>query len=197
MRPWMLSPVLATMIGTLVACGDPDPRAASPDPETHTLQEPVRGADAQNRGGGGVGGTEESEWAEDAVRVWFTLGDSLVAVPRPEAGDSLRGALEALLAGPTASERSRGLDSWFGDETRGMLREVRREGGRAVVDFRGSLPSAIPGAGSSAGGRVLLGALDSTVFQFPAIQRVEYRVEGSCDAFWEWLQRECAVATRP
>lgn len=163
----ILLPTLMALLIALLACGEADPGEPSERERT------------------------------PPVRVWLTLGDSLVAVPRPEAGDSLRGALEALLAGPTAAERSRGLGSWFGDDTRGLLRGADWEGEVVVVDFRRSLTTAIPGAGSSAGSRVLLAALDSTVFQFPSVRAVEYRLEGSCAAFWEWLQRECAVVRRP
>jgi hypothetical protein len=35
------------------------------------------------------------------------------------------------------------------------------------------------------------------VFQFDWVRSVEYRLDGSCDAFWEWLQRSCQVVTRP
>jgi hypothetical protein len=108
----------------------------------------------------------------------------------------VRLALESLVAGPTAEERSRGLSSWFGDETRDVIGGVRTEGDRLVVDFRADLPTLIPGAGSSAGSEVLLAALDSTVFQFGTVDAVEYRLEGSCPAFWEWLQRECVVVRR-
>lgn len=134
--------------------------------------------------------------ASAPVRVWLTRGEALVAVPRPGVEPSLRSALEALVAGPTAEERRRGLSSWFGDETRDVLRDTRVASGRAVVDFRSSLPRLIPGAGSSAGSEVLLGALDSTTFQFPGIEAVEYRLNGSCEAFWAWLQRECTVVRR-
>lgn len=130
------------------------------------------------------------------VQVWFVQGEELVPVERPAAERSLRSALESLLAGPTAEERARGLTSWFGDETRTAVRGVQTTGRSAVVDFAPSLPSLIPGAGSSAGSEVLLGALDSTVFQFPDVDAVYYRLGGSCEAFWGWLQRECVVVRR-
>jgi len=136
------------------------------------------------------------EATEAPVRVWFSRGDSLVAAPRPGMEREVRLALESLVGGPTAEERSRGLSSWFGEETRNVVGDVRLESDRLVVDFQGVLPSLIPGAGSSAGSEVLLGALDSTVFQFGQVHAVEYRLEGSCAAFWEWLQRECVVVRR-
>lgn len=141
-------------------------------------------------------GTPPDTAAADPVRVWFLRGEALVPVERPEVERTPRSALESLVAGPTSDERSRGLTSWFGDETRDVVRDVRAAPDRLVVDFRQSLPERIPGAASSAGSQVLLAALDSTVFQFPGVEAVEYRLGGSCDAFWEWLQRECVVVRR-
>jgi hypothetical protein len=77
-----------------------------------------------------------------------------------------------------------------------VLGSVEVDSGRVIVDFSDSLPRLIPGAGSSAGSEALLAALDSTIFQFPWAVSAEYRLGGSCEAFWEWLQRECAVVER-
>lgn len=191
MRHRAPGPSLALLMATaIVACGEPETGEGGP------------GADAPARDEAAAPAADDTAPAQAAqsdaapVRVWFHRAESLVAVPRPGADPSLRGALESLLAGPTPAERSRGFDSWFEEETRDALQDVRMEGDRALIDFDASLPSAIPGAGSSAGSEVLLGALDSTVFQFPSVQAVEYRLDGSCDAFWEWLQRECAVVRR-
>lgn len=128
-----------------------------------------------------------------ALSVLTACGDQ---DPAATTADSLRAALDSLVAGPPVEEREHGWTSWFGEATRGTVREVRLDDGAAVVDFQGSLPRLIPGAGSSAGSEALLAELDSTVFQFGSVRSVEYRLEGSCDAFWEWLQRECAVVTR-
>lgn len=130
------------------------------------------------------------------VRVWFTRGEEPAAVVRevPRAGP--RAALEALLRGPTAAERAAGLHSWFSDSTAGALRGVELRDGLLVVDFRG-LDRLIPNASTSFGSTLLLSALDSTVLQFPEVRSVEYRLDGSCDAFGEWLQRGCPGVRRP
>lgn len=119
--------------------------------------------------------------------------------PESDAGarlDSLRWALQELVAGPPREERPTRVHSWFGDDTRDVLRGVELEAGRVVVDFEANLSRLTPGANSSAGSQLLLEQLDSTVFQFPWVDSVEYRLGGSCAAFWEWLQRECAAVTR-
>ena len=100
----------------------------------------------------------------------------------------LEASLRVLLAGPTRSERAGGVSSWFSDETAALLRSVRiGDGGHAVVDF-GDLREEIPNASSSAGSAKLLAELDATVFQFRSVESVEYQLEGSCEAFNEWLQ---------
>jgi hypothetical protein len=106
-------------------------------------------------------------------------------------------ALEALLEGPSRDEREAGRFSWFSDETAGMLRSVEVDGeGRAVVDFHDLRP-VIPGASSSAGSEALVDELNGAVFRFPGVTSVEYRIDGSCSAFWEWLQYDCQVVTGP
>jgi hypothetical protein len=125
------------------------------------------------------------------VTVFFTCGvdDPPVASYRlaPATTGVLRGALEQLLAGPTPPEASAGLESWFSPATAAMLDSVVIEAGRATVDFH-DLRSVIPNASASAGSRLLMSQLDATVFQFPTVTSVIYRIEGDCEAFTEWLQ---------
>lgn len=112
-------------------------------------------------------------------------------------GSRLRAALEDLVRGPTAQERAAGVESWFSNETAGVLGAVEVDStGRAVVDFR-DLDRRIAGGSSSAGSTMLLQELNATVFAFPGIRSVEYRIGGSCARFWEWLQYECRVVERP
>lgn len=135
----------------------------------------------------------------DSVVVVFTDDEAPFAVRRPVASPSpgLRAALEWLVRGPTAEERAAGVDSWFSEATAGTLTSVEVDAaGQAIVDFHG-LRDLIPNASSSTGSTLLLMELDGTVFQVPEIRSVEYRLDGSCTAFWEWLQRPCQTVTRP
>ena len=101
----------------------------------------------------------------------------------------LRGAMRALLAGPTAAERARGYGGWFSRKTAGHLRSVRVAGGVAYVDFR-SFAREIPNASSSCGSSLLLAQLDRTATQFSTVHRAIYSFDGSRQAFYEWLQRD-------
>lgn len=130
------------------------------------------------------------------VKVWFHHGERPAAVERTVRAAPLDGALRELVAGPTPAEREQDLTSWFSHETHGVIRRVRAVEGFVTVDFRGELSELIPNASTSAGSQQLLTALDSTVFQFEWADSVEYRLDGSCAAFWEWLQRSCDVVRR-
>ena len=116
----------------------------------------------------------------------------------PESPQVLRASLDALLAGLTEAERDASHSSWFSAETAGMLRAVTiDDAGHAAVDFDDLRP-VIPNASSSAGSARLLAQLDATVFQFRGVESVEYRIEGSCEVFNEWLQYGgCTSSTRP
>lgn len=127
------------------------------------------------------------------VAVFFTRGDppSVVRVFRlvPKTTAVLQASLEQLVAGPSDDERAAGIDSWFSGDTAGMLRSVDLDpDGHAVVDFDAALATTIPGASASAGSVQLLTQLDATVEQHETVTSVEYRLDGSCAAFYEWLQ---------
>jgi hypothetical protein len=160
----------------LAACGPGD--APQPEPAT-----PAAGAEA----------------VAQQVHVYFTEHERPRPVTRtvPQGADPLGFALGELLRGPEPEESAVGMSSFFSPATAGLLESVSvdREG-HAIVDFEGLLRALIPNASTSAGSAAMLGELDSTVFQFPEVRSVEYRLDGSCDAFWNWLQRDCEVVRR-
>ena len=111
----------------------------------------------------------------------------------PRTARVLQATLEQLVAGPTEEERRTGLSSSFSPATAGILRGVTIADGTAVVD----LEEAVNNASTSAGQLAFRGALNRTVFQFPTVERIEYRLGGSCDAFWRWQQvGDCRLVTR-
>ena len=133
----------------------------------------------------------------DIMHVWvfFTRDEEPHPVLReiPRRPEVLTAALEQLSQGPTAEERAAGISSWFSSETAGMLRHVSiDEHGFAIVDFEDFRPI-IPGASTSFGSRILVLELNSTVSQFETVRSVEYRIEGSCEVFWNFLQTECQI----
>lgn len=173
---------------------------------------------------GGPGESPElSAAATDTVQVYFSRGEEIEGVVRevkvaegavvrdspdvdtftPTRGRTaggdvalLEAALRELLQGPTEAERQSGLSSFFSAETAGLLQGVSLDDdGRATVEFA-DFSDIIPNASTSFGSTMLLRALNATVFQFPRVQSVEYRFGGSCEAFWNWLQRDCGIVGR-
>jgi photosystem II stability/assembly factor-like uncharacterized protein len=187
----LLLPLLLT-----AACGDRPPSAEEPtvsegDPSVPETEPPVAETESA---------VAETEPAISYVTVFFSRGEEAVGVRRiveePPPSPGLEAALRELLRGPTPEERDQGLSSWFSPETADALRSVSLdEKGDVVVDFR-DLASLIPAASSSAGSAMLLGELNATVFQHPDVRTVEYRLDGSCEAFWNWLQYDCRILTR-
>lgn len=135
-----------------------------------------------------------------SLTIHFSRGESTAAVTRrvPAGTVGLEAALRELMRGPTEAERTTGVHSWFSDTTAQALRSVQVDGaGHAVVDFA-DLRGLIPNASTSAGSGMLLRELNATVFAVPSVESVEYRIEGSCEDFWEWLQYGgCPVQRRP
>lgn len=110
--------------------------------------------------------------------------------------DVLRAALEALTAGPLPEERDQGIHSFFGEHSIGLVEDLTIRGDTVWVDF-GDLVAAVPNASSSTGSFHFLAELNGTVFAVPGVEVVEYRMEGSCAAFWNFLQRDCQRVHRP
>jgi hypothetical protein len=127
------------------------------------------------------------------VQVVFSCDEAAVGSWRAlPAGvtDTLRFALDALLRGPGVEEIATGLSSFFSHETAGMLNSVEVRDGVAFIDFR-DFSGVIPNASASAGSAQLLDQIAGTVFQFEAVREAALSFDGSCDAFWNWLQRDC------
>lgn len=137
-----------------------------------------------------------------SVDVFFSTGDGSdcgeVSVFHRSAAKTrgvARLALDQLVAGPTADEEARGARSVFTAHTAGAIRSVDLDDGLLVVDFR-DIRADLNNASTSCGSQALLAQLNSTVFQFRTVHRVRYQIDGSCDAFAEFLQRECTTYER-
>lgn len=138
------------------------------------------------------------------VLVYFGIGDPDVCeavAPHqrvvPTTGDPVRAAFDGLVGGPTPTDVVAGAFSFFSGDTQAAVRSAAVENGLLVIDMADLRATLTPaGANTSCGSAALLGELNATAFQFAAVDRVRYEMEGSCDAFGEWLQRECIEITR-
>lgn len=133
----------------------------------------------------------------------FLRNEEPVTVERPGRAD-LAATLEALLEGPTRDEQEAGLTSILTpvpghparSDPRQLLESVEvGDDGTATVSFTG-LREALPSASSSAGSRALLLQLNGTAFAVEGVERIRWEIDGSCEAFWTFLQRSCTVVER-
>ena len=110
--------------------------------------------------------------------------------------DPVETAFQDLVAGPTGEEAARGADAViFSVETSETVQSVALDNGLLSVDFS-DFRELIANASTSCGSMSLLSQLNTTAFQFEEVERVRYLIEGSCDAFFNWLQRECMEYSR-
>jgi Sporulation and spore germination/Immunoglobulin-like domain of bacterial spore germination len=110
-----------------------------------------------------------------SLEVWFSRDNGLVAVRRQHAPTQLvaTSAMKALLDGPTAAERSAGLTSAVPEGTR--LLGIAIRDGLATVD----LTSEYQSGGGALSMQTRLGQVVYTLTQFPTVQKVRFRLDGS------------------
>lgn len=177
--------VLLALVVALVSCGDAgDPPSATDTPD---------GTDSPSE----TDTPSATDTPVETVQVWFSTGDGsdCGAVepferPLPAGADPLEHALAELVAGPTDAEVAAGAGSFFTEATTGAVLQVARDDGLVVVDLVDVRPL-MSGASTSCGSEALLATLHATVFQVDDVERVRFTIEGSCDAFANWLQRAC------
>lgn len=135
------------------------------------------------------------------LTVYYTCGPSRVPTTEhfvyrevPESDLVLTTTLEELVKGPDIVERAAGFVSFFSEETADAFAGVTLNAGRATIEFRGL--EEINNISTASGSEFFLANLNANVFQFETIDAVEYRLNGSCDEFWNLLQRNCQLMTR-
>lgn len=98
--------------------------------------------------------------------------------------------LSELLRGPTEAERAEGYSSFFSGQTADALRSLSVQNSTAYVNLR-DLRAVIPNASSSCGSAALMAQIESTLMQFPEIERVIVAFDGSTQTFYDWIQIGC------
>jgi spore germination protein GerM len=116
-----------------------------------------------------------------------------VALPRRSQSSALlRDALEQLLAGPSPTEEAGGFyHPIFSPGTAGLLANVViRSDGTVVVDFADQI-RAVPNISTSTAGGQTDRSLAFTIFQFPSVKAVTYRIAGDRKAFCNFWGTVC------
>jgi len=185
---------LMSAVPLLAACaGDDEAGSTTTTPSTAdataTSAPPGSDSSAPSTSGGSAAGT---------VQVFFSTGDGsdcaeVTGFPRTidPGTEPVRAAFDALVAGPAAEEEAAGASSFLSAATADVVESTAlRSDGLLVVDFVDLAPL-IPNASTSCGSMALRAQLDATAFQFDDVERVRYRMAGSCDQFGNFLQTEC------
>lgn len=147
---------------------------------------------------------EDTEPGPGSVAVYLYCEGTMpgpVAVTRavPDDATPIETATEALADGPTDEERDQGFYSTLAELGDVVVVDARidEEGSRAVVDLA-NLPDELTPEQRSFLPPGFLEQIAFTVFHLDdAIQEIELRRDGSCDAFWDLLTGEdCRPYTR-
>ena len=136
------------------------------------------------------------------VLLAFSAGDGsdcseVAAVPRfiEASVGPRRAAFDLLVAGPTAAEVNGGASSFFSEATAGSVTSATLDGDLLTVDFV-DFRNDLNNASTTCGSEALLAQLNGTAFQFAEVARVTYTIDSRCEAFFNWLQRDCEVLAR-
>lgn len=116
----------------------------------------------------------------------------------PAESNPIRATLNEAVKGPSGAERVEGVSgSFLSERTALMVRGVEMDGSRLIVDFYPFVRSPeISNVSTSTGGMVFNTILNANLFQFPEVEEIEYRVDGSCDSYWSTFEAACSIQTR-
>jgi hypothetical protein len=147
------------------------------------------------------------EFTEERA-VYFNCGDGTDPEPRPVQREFVTdlpleavvaNVLAEMLQGPTVAEQEAGYSSFFSEESAEALLSVtyQEDTQGLVLDFTEAI--LVNNASTSTGSQFFLGELLANAFQFEEVRSIEFRVNGSCEAFWEFLQAGpiCNVIDKP
>ncbi len=108
----------------------------------------------------------------------------------PKTVEVAKAALKELFKGPTEEEKSQGYTSWFSKETQDILKSVKVKNGTAYVDLK-DLRQMIPNASTSCGSAEFFAEVETTLQQFPTVDKVIFAIDGKPATFYKWMQIGC------
>ena len=114
------------------------------------------------------------------------------AIPRTDL--VLTATLREAVKGLDPEEAELGFRSPFPPGAEGSFLGATIEGGTAFPEF--TIDVFPDGVDTPEGAQIFLSTLNANVFKFGTINAVQYRLGGSCDAFWQQLGSNCETITR-
>lgn len=109
----------------------------------------------------------------------------------PKTPGVAKAALKELFKGPTEEEKNQGYVSWFSDATKDILKIVKIESNTAYLDLK-DIRQIIPNVSSSCGSAEFLAEVETTLKQFPTVNKVIIAIDAKPSIFYEWIQIGCA-----
>jgi hypothetical protein len=156
----------------------------------------------EESGPGGLCPASEPVLSPAQVMVFFDCGNGVepnpigFARPLEPSVDPITSIFKHMLAGPTINERGRGSGSFFDESSQNALISAELTGYHLVVDFNEGVT--VNNASTATGSQFFLAELLSNAFSADQVESVEFRISGSCEAFWAFLQGDgCPVIDRP
>ena len=135
------------------------------------------------------------------VRVFYPCGgndsaNDQVFVYRaiPETDLVLTATLREMVKGLDEDEAGLGFRSPFPEGAVGSFLGATIQDGTAFPEF--TIDVFPEGVDTPEGAQIFLSTLNANVFKFGTIDAVQYRLGGSCDAFWQQLGSNCETITR-
>jgi len=144
---------------------------------------------------------EPSSDAATVLQVFFPCGSTDLAIGgtyvyRAVAPTDLvlTATLREMAKGLEPDEAALGYKSPFPTTAEGSSLGLTLSEGTAFVEF--TIDIFPDGVNTPEGAQIFLSTLNANVFQFGSVNQVEYRLGGSCDAFWQQLGSGCEIVTR-
>jgi hypothetical protein len=163
-----------------------------PCPTTPSFWNGIPVAFVEESGPGPVCPESEPVLSPAQVMVFFDCGNGIepnpigFARPLDPGVDRITSTFQQMLAGPTINGRGRGSGSFFGESSADALISAELEETHLVVDFNEEVT--VNNASTSTGSQFFLAEMLANAFQFEDVGSVEFQINGSCEAFWEFLQ---------
>lgn len=194
----LFSLVLVFAVAAAACTGDPRPSSVRPSPEPSPTDRstPSKGEPEAARS------CEPPILDAGGPSVTVFLADKNLTMPgdpehyspatrpisRQRARTPIRAALTELFSGVTPPERRGHCSSTFERGHPELLLGLNLEGGRLVVDLRDLNREGLGHVSASHAGSVFLTQILLTLGQFPEVESVMFRMEGSCEDFYEKMQ---------
>jgi len=170
------------------------------EPPVHTVPPPSVTTTPDPVDGGRCEETPPNQPDMTVLRVFYPCGTGTVTRTRfvyrevPPTRQVMTATFAQLTKGIDSTESDLGFRTPLPADASSAFLGASINGDRVLLEFtEGIFPE---GVDTPEGMQIFLSTLNANVFQFASISEAEYRVGGSCDAFWSHFGSKCQIVTR-